>query len=133
MYIYLCMKMSVYKYVSTYLNRHILICICLNIYVDLYIFINILRFLYEYLSIYRGIQHYMFMNVIKHLEEIANAYLLVLAEGGIRLGMYMNLFNFVNYVLTYVYISMIIHMYTACIYIYIRMLTFSSSLREGSD
>ena len=34
---------------------------------------------------HRGIQHYVFMTVIKQLEEIANAYLAVLAEGGIQL------------------------------------------------
>ena len=35
----------------------------------------------------RGIQHYVFMSVIKLLEDIANSYLQVLAEGGIQLAL----------------------------------------------
>jgi len=33
----------------------------------------------------RGIQHFIFSQVLRQLEQIANAYLLVLAEGGIKL------------------------------------------------
>ena len=33
----------------------------------------------------RGIQQYVFMNVVRQLEDIANAYLGILAEGGIQL------------------------------------------------
>ena len=37
--------------------------------------------------IHRGIQQYAFMSVIKLLEDIANSYLQVLAEGGIQLAL----------------------------------------------
>lgn len=33
----------------------------------------------------RGVQHYVFVSVLKQLEAIANSYLLVLAEGGVQL------------------------------------------------
>jgi hypothetical protein len=35
----------------------------------------------------RGIQHYVFLSTLKQLEEIANSYLEILADGGIRLAL----------------------------------------------
>ena len=35
----------------------------------------------------RGIQHYVFLSVLRQIESIANAYLTVLAEGGIQLSL----------------------------------------------